>query len=197
MAGLSNVVEISAGQVQTLARTASGTVYGWGSNEEGQLCMGKAIRKVFAPVEVPLPGPASEISGGGNHLSDGHSLMLVEGVPYGCGDDESGQLGDGSIVTEYAPTVGSELLTLGLTRVVAAGEASIGLSSSGEVYTWGSNAFGDLGDGGETGFSIRRRRSKVARWKSRAPHGTCSTAWKCRRSRACSRTPAWWKAGRR
>jgi alpha-tubulin suppressor-like RCC1 family protein len=154
VAGLSNVVEISAGQVQSLARTASGKVYGFGSNGDGQLCMSKSVKKLFTPTEVPLPGAASEVSGGGNHLSDGTTMMMVEGVPYGCGDDESGQIGDGQTTTKYAPTVASELLTLGLTQVVAAGEASMGLSSSGEVYTWGSAASGALGDGSETGFSL-------------------------------------------
>jgi alpha-tubulin suppressor-like RCC1 family protein len=152
--GLSNVVEISAGQLQSLARTASGKVYGFGSNAEGQLCMSKSVKKLFTPTEVPLPGAASDISAGGNHLSDGTSLMMVEGVPYGCGDDESGQVGDGQSTSKYAPTVASELLTLGLTRVVAAGEASMGISSSGEVYTWGSNVAGALGNGSERGFSL-------------------------------------------
>jgi alpha-tubulin suppressor-like RCC1 family protein len=154
VAGLSNVVEISAGQLQSLARTASGKVYAFGSNAQGQLCASKSVKKLYTPTEVPLPGPASDISGGGNHLSDGTTLMMVEGVPYGCGDDESGQIGDGQTATKYAPTVAGELLTLGLTRVVSAGEASMGLSSSGEVYTWGSAVSGALGDGSETGFSL-------------------------------------------
>lgn len=155
--GLSNVVEISAGQRQSLARTASGKVYAFGSNVEGQLCMEKSVDRLYVPTEVPLPGPASDISGGGNNIADGSSLMMVEGVPYGCGDDEFGQVGDGQTENKYAPTVASELLTLGLTQVVAAGETSMGLSSSGEVYTWGSNQSGDLGDGSDKGFSLSPR----------------------------------------
>jgi alpha-tubulin suppressor-like RCC1 family protein len=81
-------------------------------------------------------------------------VFLVEGVPYGCGDDSSGQIGDGQTSNKFAPTVASEVLTLGLTKVVAAGEASMGLSSSGEVYTWGSAEAGDLGNGSDEGFSL-------------------------------------------
>jgi large repetitive protein len=40
---------------------------------------------------------------------------------------------------------------------VAAGETSMGLSSTGEVYTWGSDMSGDLGDGKEVGFSLLPR----------------------------------------
>ncbi len=157
VAGLKNVVEISAGQRQSLARTAAGKVYAFGSNAEGQICMSQSVRKEWTPVEVPLPGAANAISAGGNLVSDGHSLMLVEGVPYGCGDDEFGQIGDGQTANKYGPTVASELLPLGLTQVVAAGEASLGVSSSGEVYAWGSDEDGDLGNGSESGFLLAPR----------------------------------------
>ena len=157
--GLTDVVELSAGTRHSLARTASGKVYGFGSTKEGQLCLGKpandAHNYVFAPTEIPLPGAASDISGGGNNTEeDGHSLFLVEGVPYGCGADEEGELGDDSTVIKYTPTVSSELLTLGLTQVATAGETSIGLSISGEVYTWGSDIYGDLSNGSETEPSL-------------------------------------------
>ena len=157
--GLTHVVELSAGTQHSLARTASGKVYGFGANKEGQLCLGKpanlAQNYVYAPIEIPLPGAASDISGGGNNTEeDGHSLFLVEGVPYGCGADEEGELGDGSTVIKYTPTVSSGLLTLGLTQVATAGETSVGLSSSGEVYTWGFDIYGDLGNGSETGLSL-------------------------------------------
>jgi alpha-tubulin suppressor-like RCC1 family protein len=151
---LSHVVEISAGERHTLARTSTGKVFAFGSNEEGQACQPERVNKVFTPTEVRLPGPASDISGGGNHPFNGHSLFLVEGVPYGCGDDSSGQIGDGQTSNKFTPTVASEVLTLGLTKVVAAGEASMGLSSSGEVYTWGSAEAGDLGNGSDEGFSL-------------------------------------------
>jgi alpha-tubulin suppressor-like RCC1 family protein len=155
--GLKNVVEISAGQRQSLARTASGKVYAFGSNAEGQICMSQSVRKEWTPVEVPLPGPASAISAGGNLVSDGHSMIMVEGVPYGCGDDEFGQIGDGQTTNKYAPTVASELLPLDLTQVVAAGEASLGVSSVGEAYAWGSDEDGALGNGSESGFLLLPR----------------------------------------
>jgi len=157
--GLTHVVELSAGTQHTLARTASGKVYGLGSNKEGQLCLGdpETVSENFfyAPIEIPLPGAASDIAGGGNNTEeDGHSLFLVEGVPYGCGADEEGELGDGSTEAKYTPTVSSELLTLGLTQVATAGESSVGVSRSGEAYTWGFDIYGDLGNGSETGLSL-------------------------------------------
>jgi alpha-tubulin suppressor-like RCC1 family protein len=152
--GLSEVVEVSAGQRQSLARTASGKVYAFGSNAEGQVCMPSSVKHLFTPTEVPLPGRASHISAGGNFVTDGHSFIMVEGVPYGCGDDASGQLGDGKTTNKYAPTVATELLRYEPKAVIAAGETSIGLFGDGEVMTWGSANEGSLGNGSEEGFSL-------------------------------------------
>ncbi len=152
--GPPDVIEISAGWGQSLERTAEGTVYAFGSNGEGRVCESKTTKNVFSPTQVNLPGAASEISAGGDVSADGSSMFMVGGVPYGCGDDSEGQIGDGKTVNKYAPVVASELLTLGLTRVVTAGRTSLGLSSSGQVYTWGSGDYGDLGNGSEGGLSL-------------------------------------------
>jgi alpha-tubulin suppressor-like RCC1 family protein len=152
--GVSDAVEISAGERHSLVRTASGQVFAFGSNEMGQVCQPAGVKKLFKPTVIPLPGPASEVSGGGNHPWNGHSFFMVEGVPYGCGDDSSGQIGDGHTATKFSPAVATDLLSLGLTEVVAAGETSLGLSSSGEVYAWGNGEDGDLANGSEEGFSL-------------------------------------------
>jgi alpha-tubulin suppressor-like RCC1 family protein len=153
--GLSGVVEVSAGTFFSLARTASGQVYGMGRNEEGQLCLPESVEKALKPVKLDLPGAASEISGGGNNVeADGHSMFLVEGVPYGCGADEQGELGDGQTSAKFAPTVASKVALLGLTQVVTGAQASAGISKAGEVYTWGSAGKGALGNGEEEGFSL-------------------------------------------
>ncbi len=151
--GLAKVVEISAGQRQSLVRTSTGKVYAFGSNKLGQICQPASVPHTFTPREVALPGPASAISAGGNFVTDGHSMFVVKGLPYGCGDDKSGQIGDGSTATKYTPTLASKVDTLGLTQVIAAGESSVGLGG-GNVYTWGSGKQGALGNGNISGFSL-------------------------------------------
>jgi alpha-tubulin suppressor-like RCC1 family protein len=151
--GPSNVAEVSAGWGQSLERTAEGAVYAFGNNQNGQVCASKQTKRVMRPSRVGLPGAASQISAGGDVASDGSSLFMVEGVPYGCGEDHEGQLGDGETADKYMPTVASELLTLGLTEVVTAGRTSLGVSSTG-LYTWGSASYGALGNGSEEGYSL-------------------------------------------
>jgi alpha-tubulin suppressor-like RCC1 family protein len=148
--GLSNVVEISAGEVSSCARTASGTVYEWGGDGHGQIGNGVKEKGVYTPYEVPLPGPASEVSCGGNKPIDGTTLALVKGTAYGWGADSFGQVGDGQMVDKFSPVVATATKSLGLTHVVASGASSLGLSAGGDVYAWGSNQGDALGaSGGE------------------------------------------------
>jgi alpha-tubulin suppressor-like RCC1 family protein len=143
--GLSDVVEISAGQLSSCARTAAGAIYEWGGDENGQIGNGVAEAHVYEPFEVPLPGAASEVSCGGNKSRDGTTLALVKGAVYGWGADGSGQVGDGKTVDKLSPVLATETSSLDLTQVVASGASSLGLSAGGDVYAWGSNEGDALG----------------------------------------------------
>lgn len=141
--GLSEVVEVSAGERTSCARTASGAVYDWGSDEEGQIGNGEEQTTVSSPYEVPLPGPASEVSCGGDIPQNGMTLALVGGEVYAWGDNAAGQLGDRKSKNSDIP------LATGLqyAQVVASGSTSYGLTGTGQVYAWGSPFEGALGTG--------------------------------------------------
>jgi alpha-tubulin suppressor-like RCC1 family protein len=140
--GLSGVVEISAGNVTSAAREASGAVYMWGGDEAGQIGTGTEAEGVFEPFHVPLPGPASEVSAGGDLGSNGHSLALVRGEVFGWGADNSGQIGDGVKANKLTPVDTG----LKFSTVVASGACSLGLSG-GELWAWGGNSGQALGTG--------------------------------------------------
>jgi alpha-tubulin suppressor-like RCC1 family protein len=142
--GLSNVVEISAAERTSCARTASGAVYDWGANGDGQVGNGKISEEgVFAPYQVPLPGPATEVSCGGNVPTDDYTLALVNGQVYGWGADNAGQIGDGSTGEKASPVATG----LHFPHVVAGGGTSYGLDASGKVWSWGSAFESSLGTG--------------------------------------------------
>jgi len=143
--GLSEVVEVSAGMQSSCARTASGAVYDWGANYQGQVGNGHTERSVSTPYHVPLPGPASEVSCGGNLETNGHTLAIVEGSVYGWGSDAYGQIGDGQTANQLIPVLATNVNPLGLTHIVASGVSSVGLTAAGEVFTWGKNEGSDLG----------------------------------------------------
>jgi alpha-tubulin suppressor-like RCC1 family protein len=148
--GVSHIVELSVGPKVSALRTATGEVLVSGSNQLGQLGLGDVAREDRF-TRVPLPGQASSISVGGGS-PDSHTLALVEGVPYGWGFDEGGEIGDGSTVSKYTPVVASELITYDFTALKASGHSSLGLAK-GKVYAWGENLSGELGTGGGQSFS--------------------------------------------
>jgi alpha-tubulin suppressor-like RCC1 family protein len=144
--GLSNVVEVSAGQDVSCARTASGAVYDWGDDGQGQVGNGVFGWTVSSPYLVPLPQPARQISCGGNLPRNGSTLVVLEdGEVYGWGADLRGQLGDSQTEDKASPVPASVTAGLGLTQVVASGEYSLGLGPGGDVYAWGFNERHALG----------------------------------------------------
>jgi alpha-tubulin suppressor-like RCC1 family protein len=77
--------------------------------------------------------------------------VATDGVAYCWGENWEGQLGDGSTTANETPT--QVLLPAQVTvRLIGAGEEhSCALTWDGAIYCWGSNEYGQLGDGSATG----------------------------------------------
>jgi alpha-tubulin suppressor-like RCC1 family protein len=147
--GLSNVVEVSAGDIFSAARESSGALYMWGFNEAGQIGDGEETEEVAEPFHVPLPGPASEVSCGGDIPPNGHTLALVGGEVYGWGADREGQIGDRGRADKPSPVATG----LRFSQMIASGAYSLGLSG-GELFAWGANFGKALGTGEPGGERI-------------------------------------------
>jgi hypothetical protein len=77
---------------------------------------------------------------------DGHSLVLMsDGSVYACGRNTLGQLGDKTTVGRSTPVKVVFSDSAVIKSVGAGGDHSLAVSTTGKVYTWGSNAFGQLG----------------------------------------------------
>jgi alpha-tubulin suppressor-like RCC1 family protein len=148
--GLEHVIEISTGDRNSAARTEAGEVLAFGENTNGQIGVGSFSPAVFSATLVELPGPASEVSAGGDMVPNGHMLALVEGHVYGWGTDTAGQLGDGGKTNKNAPVATG----LSFAKVAAGGVFSLGLSAEGKVFGWGSESYGEIGNGLTSGKAL-------------------------------------------
>ena len=151
---LTGASAIAAGGEYSLALLGEGTVMAWGADEYGQLGNSavetrgggeegeEEVRFSDVPVAVDGLSGVSAIAAGVRH-----SLALLEGgTVMAWGADESGELGDGSIVrSEEAPVAVSGLA--GVAQISAGGEHSMALLANGTVMTWGEDKYGELGDG--------------------------------------------------
>ncbi len=138
------VISVRAGGKYSLALTSAGRVLAWGANFSGQLGDGTTAGR-HAPVRVKVPRGTRliAISAGG-----AHSLAVTAtGRVLAWGDNEYGQLGDGTTKDRSVPV--RVKLPAG-TRVIAVGASynySLALTAGGQVWAWGHNRSGQLGDG--------------------------------------------------
>lgn len=94
-------------------------------------------------VEAPEGLTFTSISAGG-----GHSLAIgSDGKTYAWGLNASGQLGDGSGVSQKYPVEVAMPDGVTFTEVYAGHEFSLAYGDDGKAYTWGLNTSGQLGDG--------------------------------------------------
>jgi alpha-tubulin suppressor-like RCC1 family protein len=150
--GSGAVTEVAAGGEFALVLTSSGQLFGFGANKYGQLAstIGNGITAANpTPESVILPGadgPVTQIAAGQDH-----SLVLTStGQLYAFGDNQYGQLGrtanNGSTAANPTPTEVDLPGAIGpVIRVAAGADSSFALTSSGQLYSFGENRFGELG----------------------------------------------------
>lgn len=98
---LSGVTAISGMSWHNLALKSDSTVWAWGYNKVGQLGDGTTTRRL-TPVQVNGLSGAIAISGGG--WGTGYSLALKsDGTVWAWGNNEYGQLGDGTTTNSSIP----------------------------------------------------------------------------------------------
>jgi alpha-tubulin suppressor-like RCC1 family protein len=145
------VVEVAAAAYHSLAVTASGAVYAWGDNANGELGDGTLVNR-YQPVRTSIPsGMTVAALAGGGYFS---VALTSSGQVLSWGANYDGQLGDGTKVTRDLP--GSVELPSGTTvTAIAAGcNDSMALTTDGQVFTWGQNTDGSLGNGDTTDSSV-------------------------------------------
>ncbi len=163
---LNNITAISVGAHHSCALNAMGHVYCWGEGTSGQLGDNTNTCTAYSPVQVLGVGGAGTLSNITTiTASQDHSCALnTSGHVYCWGSNMRGQLGDntgpvqlevwqrlgcdcGALVPKQVVGAGGTG-TLGNIKAIAAGiYHSCALDTSGHVYCWGENEFGQLGSG--------------------------------------------------
>eukprot|EP00535_Pseudo-nitzschia_heimii_P002359 CAMPEP_0197192270 /NCGR_PEP_ID=MMETSP1423-20130617/24796_1 /TAXON_ID=476441 /ORGANISM="Pseudo-nitzschia heimii, Strain UNC1101" /LENGTH=425 /DNA_ID=CAMNT_0042645121 /DNA_START=138 /DNA_END=1415 /DNA_ORIENTATION=+ len=138
------VVDVALGESHTTVLTSEGEVLTTGAANYGRLGNGETSEDTlyFDEVEILPSENITQIAGG-----ESFTLALTdEGVIYGWGKNAKGQLGTGygMAVDLYAmeqiptPMEGDELANRTVTKIAAGTNHSACVTSSGELFWWGS-----------------------------------------------------------
>lgn len=118
----------------------------WGGNEYGEL--GTTNPEFMEGSSKPIQVDGISENSGSSRITSGlfYSCALVQDQVKCWGYNQSGQLGDGTNINRRSP------VTVPLTDVqdVVAGPAAAhtcALKKNGDVYCWGDNSYGQLGNG--------------------------------------------------
>jgi len=170
-------IAIAAGPASGLALRRDGTVWSWGSNDDGELGRGVTGKDSPIPAQVPGLQHITAIAMGYSHslalARDGvvwewgngtTKLRRVAGIPRIASIDtyywhNLAVASDGS-VWAWGNNIGGQLGESGspdrpvqvkglphIKAVAAGGDHSLALAADGSVWTWGGNQSAQLGDG--------------------------------------------------
>lgn len=152
------VTQVSAANGHTcVIAAADSTVWCVGANARGQLGTGDTTEVGWlrqAVGEDGSPFVATDVAGGHSHTC---AVAAADSTVWCWGSDQAGRLGNGDGLTgdQYHPTpvVNGAAAPLSATDVDSGGTHTCAVSS-GQLFCWGVNGHGQLGDGTLTDRSV-------------------------------------------
>ncbi|MDO9628657.1 MAG: InlB B-repeat-containing protein, partial [Acholeplasmataceae bacterium] len=148
------IVSISLGDFHSSAITSLNRVFTWGYNNFGQLGNGTSDSNAHStPIEITsnfnleVDETIVNISSGFFHSS----ALTSTGRVFTWGRNSFGQLGDGTTTNRFTPFDITNQFNIeegeAIISVSSEGEHSAILTSTGRMFTWGYNTYGQIGDG--------------------------------------------------
>ena len=135
----SDWLRVSAGGSHTVAIRTDGTLWAWGSLHG------------FTPTQIGVAAHWAYVSAGGSHSV----AITTSGELWAWGSNSHGQIGDGTITTwenyndRFNPV---RIGTASIWASVSAGTThTVAITTNGELWAWGNQWDGRLGDGETTG----------------------------------------------
>ncbi len=154
---LENIVSIDAGfGAISCALTANGTILTWGQNLYGELGQGVTCPNICNTATAgPVLGgeTGTEILENVVAISVGQMhvyALLTSGEVVAWGNNDYGQLGDGTTTSHNTPVyvkLNETTRLSNITMIAAGGSHGYALTADGTVYAWGDNQANQLGCG--------------------------------------------------
>ena len=149
--GVAGFTALSVGEAHTCAISNQGELWCWGANDYGQLGDGSGAYQAFPVKAVGLLGTIISVGAGLSHTCGVTSSNAVQ-----CwGRNILGGLGNNSTIDSTTPvTVRTSISNLTGVLDVSAGTFHNCARRSSDVYCWGGNSNGELGNGSQVNSSV-------------------------------------------
>ncbi|MZQ86493.1 RCC1 repeat-containing protein [Paenibacillus sp. 5J-6] len=164
--GFDHVTQITAGSSHAVALKEDGSIYTWGNNTSGQLGIGTAYDgKTWSRAFPEHVNDLPEIAGIGAGSNFTFAIDKA-GKLWAWGNNSYSQLGDKTLNNQAAPVQtqanewlnppvlqpgeGTVLIKSARQLPLTASESNTFVIKNNQLYGWGSNTFGQLGDGTHT-----------------------------------------------
>lgn len=155
--------QIAAGSAHSVAIKSDGTLWTWGSNNNGQLGIGNVATQSYIPVQVGVDNDwQSIVSVGGNTTY----ASKTDGTLWGWGS----YIGNGSWDDVYEP-VNIGLANQWLSMATGYG-FTLGLKVDGTLWSWGSDGSGQLGNGSAGSSNVPAQVGSDNSWQTIAAGGS-------------------------
>jgi alpha-tubulin suppressor-like RCC1 family protein len=138
---------VEAGYDFSAAIDASQALWLWGSNDSGQLLSTLPTRSVI-PKRMVMDFVLIE-SSKDTYPFEFHAQSFgirADGSLWAWGDNQFGQLGDGTTVARSAPVQ----VATGVANIAAGGRHTLAVKTDGSLWSWGRDGSGALGAGAQT-----------------------------------------------
>jgi alpha-tubulin suppressor-like RCC1 family protein len=165
-------VSISAGWGHAIGLKSNGTIWAWGYNFNGQLGSGNTTNTTI-PIQIGDANDWVSIETG----SDQSYALKKDGTLWGWGYNLRGQLGDGTNTNKNIPTL-ININSINKLSLSGLSYHKMLLKTDGSMWAWGSNYYGQLGDGSIIDKNTPTRIGTETDWKEISTGGNHSLALK-------------------
>ncbi len=143
VAGDREWASLSVGGTHVCGTTTDGAGWCWGENTDGRVGDGSNINERHVPVRVTVADTWTSLDAGFLHTCG----STADGTAWCWGQNDHGQLGNGTSTTTYFPVPEPTELEGVWTTVDAGFDGSVGTRATGFAWAWGDGTHGQTGQG--------------------------------------------------
>jgi len=139
---IANATKIAAGNSNSFVITQDKNAYSWGLNANGECGIGSYTNKITV-TKAKFLSDVIDIKPGKNHTI----ALKSTGEVFATGSNLYGELGFGEQETRKINTFRKINLLSNVVEIGTGDSHSLALNKDGKLFTWGSNIYGNLGNG--------------------------------------------------